>query len=176
MTSNKKCILECIHSVCRVYCTNMVRIKNRFIIGQILLPYPTRNAEKVEKLMLSTRDLQKSIREKVAELYGVVGSGEYGQNTVVRFLDSDQSLVFVIRTSREAEIHVRYALSCVTNIREKGNLVLRSLSVNSCPRTCMAALKELLLSYTSKLHEKSEDTLKSSAIEAMEKLLNATEL
>jgi RNase P/RNase MRP subunit POP5 len=147
----------------------MVRIKNRFIVGQILLPFQGWDT----KFLISTRDLQKSIRDKVTELFGVVGAGDF-QNTIVNFLDAENSLIFVIRTSRDAEIYVRYAISCITVLREKGNIVLRSLCVNSCPRTCASTLKELLKSYyLTKLDDKDG---KNVAIEAVEKLLEGTDL
>eukprot|EP01036_Dinobryon_divergens_P031167 gene31167-40525_t len=156
----------------------MVRIKNRFIVGQILLPFQANvsNYQGDTKFLISSRDLQKSIRDKVIELFGVVGAGDY-QNTVVKFLDAENSLIFVIRTSRDAEIYVRYAISCVTVLRDKGNVVLRSLSVNSCPRTCTSSLKELLKSYSlAKLSEKYSESDKNIAIEAIEKLLEGTDL
>ena len=63
----------------------MVRIKNRFIVGQILLPFQTNlsNHQGDAKFLLCSRDLQKSIRDKVIELFGVVGAGDY-QNTIGR--------------------------------------------------------------------------------------------
>ena len=151
----------------------MVRIKNRFIVGQILLPF---HHQGDAKFLISSRDLQKSIRDKVIELFGVVGAGDY-QNTIVKFLDAENSLIFVIRTSRDAEIYVRYAISCVTVLKDKGNIVLRSLSVNSCPRTCTLSLKELLKSYSlTKLSEKYTESDKNMVIEAIEKLLEGTDL
>ena len=73
----------------------------------------------------------------------------------------------MIRSSREAEIYVRYAISCENVIRDKGNIFLRLLSVHSCPRTCALSLKELLKSYLlAKLSENNNESGKNMTIDA----------
>jgi RNase P/RNase MRP subunit POP5 len=129
----------------------MVRIKNRYIIGQIMLPSQKKKGGELidSKPLILMKDLQSSLKDKVAELFGEIGAGEFGNSTVIKYFDSENSLVFVVRMPRESEQQVHMAISCVTAIRDKTDLVLRSLHVKSCPRTCTAALKETMIVYYS---------------------------
>jgi RNase P/RNase MRP subunit POP5 len=113
----------------------MVRIKHRYVIAQAL-----HESEPAEEL--TGRELILVIREKLQLLYGDMGAGEFGGNTTIKFFDGNTQ-IYVLRTAREAEHSARLAMSTVTQV--KGSpLVLRTLSVAGCGRTCLNKLRALL--------------------------------
>ena len=117
----------------------MVRLKHRFIIAQII---PEANSKCTGKPTLSSREVQNVLREKIQELYGDVGLGEFGQASYIRYFDAKFSNIFIVKTTRDAQVKVHFALSCISNVSGTPVLI-RSLSINSCPRTCMQTLKQL---------------------------------
>jgi RNase P/RNase MRP subunit POP5 len=117
----------------------MVRLKNRFIIAQLV--YNTGSKDKFNEI--SSRDVQVVLKEKIIELYGDIGVGEFGNSTLVRYFEIGHSKIIVIRTTREAQSEAHLAMSCVVKIKDV-DVTLRSLSIHSCPRTCMDGLKTVL--------------------------------
>jgi hypothetical protein len=77
---------------------------------------------------------------------------------MIRFFDSQYSQMVVIRTTRDGESQVHFALSCLTSLPqasddpgkgsgEKVTFVIRSLAVNSCARTCRDSLQQLFATF-----------------------------
>ncbi len=114
----------------------MVRLKNRFIVGQVVW----NNGSKDKFSDICLKDIQLALRDKIIELFGDVGVGEFGNSTTVKFLDSEFSKIFVFRTTRDCQSNAHFALSCITKLKDV-DVTLRSLSVHSCPRTCVEGLK-----------------------------------
>lgn len=117
----------------------MVRLKHRFIAAQII---PESSSKTSVKTAFSSREIQNILREKIQELYGDVGLGEFGQASYVRYFDAKFSNIFIVKTTRDAQVKVHFALTCISNISGVP-ILIRSLAVNSCPRTCMETLKQL---------------------------------
>ena len=114
-----------------------MRLKHRWVIAQLL--HEAGGADEA-----GSRDVVNALREKMALLYGDIGAGEYGKNTSVRFFD-DSTHIFVVRTAREAETQVRLCLSAITALGAgKTSVVVRSLGLHGCARTCMNKLRLLL--------------------------------
>ena len=85
-----------------------------------------------------------AVKEKVQTLYGDVGAGQFGASMAVKYIDED-SLIFVLRTSRESETETRYAMSTVDTL--KGSSVsLRALGVCGSARTAITELSDLMYS------------------------------
>jgi RNase P/RNase MRP subunit POP5 len=141
----------------------MVRLKNRYIIAQAVNSYG-KNYE------IGSNDIQTSLREKIRELFGDIGFGEYGNNTYVRFFDP-KSKIFVVRTTRDGESNTHLSMSCVTKVKEL-SFVLRSLNVKSCTRTCIATLQNILLIYYNNFNP---DNVEENKI-FIESLVNSIEL
>jgi RNase P/RNase MRP subunit POP5 len=120
----------------------MVRIKHRYIVGQILFDPNVEVQEGTQG-----RDIVSAIREKVQILYGDVGLGEFGVSTVIKYYDQSgidsSTQLFVIRTAREAVDNLLFVMSNITTIR-KNTVVLRSLDVCGSVRTCMASMRNLI--------------------------------
>lgn len=149
----------------------MVRLKHRFIIAQIIADAGGKVAGKAT---LSSRELQTALREKIQELYGDVGLGEFGQASYIRYFDAKFSNIFVVKTTRDAQVKVHFALSCLSNISGVSVLV-RSLSINSCPRTCMQTLKQLFRVHFENADFASESE-RTSASEIIDKNFLSLEL
>ena len=115
----------------------MVRLKHRYVVAQLLLDPSLGEPEE-----LSGRDVISAVREQLQLLYGDMGAGEFGGNTLLKFYDANTQM-FVVRTAREAEHQVRLALSTVTQIKQN-SLVVRSLGVAGSSRTCLDKLRALL--------------------------------
>ena len=115
----------------------MVRIKHRYVIGQILFD-PTQTIMDE----FGSRDVINVIREKMQLLFGDIGAGEFGGNTIIKFYDAN-TLIFIVRTAREAEQNLRLAMATVTQIK-RNVLIMRTLSVAGCGRTCLDKLRILL--------------------------------
>ena len=121
----------------------MVRVKHRYIIGQILLDpgYPVG-----EGGIILGRDLIAAIRERVQTLYGDVGAGEFGTNMAVRYFDGNVergSKILVLRTPREKEMQTKFAMASVQSIKHI-NVCIRSLATCGSTRTARSKLIELL--------------------------------
>jgi RNase P/RNase MRP subunit POP5 len=150
----------------------MVRLKHRYIIAQTVLG-PT--AKLQGNLMLTSREIQSELRSKIHELYGDVGLGEFGQATYVRYLDGKYSSIFVVKTTREAQIKVHFALSCLSELAGV-QLCIRTLSVSSCPRTCTQALTELFSAYFQHCTDNLSVTERVVAEEVVRKNISGLEL
>lgn len=115
----------------------MVRIKHRYIIGQLLFDPSQAQVDEI-----ASRDVINAIREKLQMLFGDIGAGEFGGNTIIKFYDANTQ-IFVVRTAREAEHNVRLAMATVSNLKRNA-LIIRTLSVAGSGRTCLDKLKILL--------------------------------
>ena len=114
-----------------------MRLKRRYVICQAL------SSDDLESNgdEYNARDLQKAIKDKVEALFGDIGAGQFGNLSVIHVFDPT-SKIFVLRTSREAEISLRLAISCITSVKSK-NLLLRTLSVSGSARTCLENLRTI---------------------------------
>jgi RNase P/RNase MRP subunit POP5 len=150
----------------------MVRLKHRYIIAQVL---PDTSSRFVQgKTSVTSRDIQSVVRDKIQELYGDVGLGEFGQASYIKYYDAKYSNIFVIKTTREAQVKVHFALSCIAEVSEV-HLMIRSLSVNSCPRTCMESLKKLFESHF-QAAEFTTELERMAATQVVDKNLSSLEL
>ena len=119
----------------------MVRVKHRYVIGQVMLEP---NVVKTE--VIQGRDLLAAIREKVQALYGDVGAGEFGTTTVLRYFDGNVetgSKILVLRTPREREAQMKFVMRSVQSIKST-NVCIRSLATCGSARTARQKLVELL--------------------------------
>jgi RNase P/RNase MRP subunit POP5 len=114
----------------------MVRIKHRWVIGQLVFG----DVGQVEEI--ASRDIVNMLREKLQQLFGDVGAGEFGGSTMIKFYDANTHII-VVRTAREAEQSVRLALAVMTGIKRNA-LIVRTLSVAGSSRTCLDKLRVLL--------------------------------
>jgi RNase P/RNase MRP subunit POP5 len=146
-------------------------LKQRFIIAQVVSGTPSKFQE---KLSLNSRDIQTKLRDKIGELYGDVGVGEFGQATYVRYHDGKYSNIFVVKSTREAQMKVHFALSCLSEAGD-GQWCIRSLAVNSCQRTCMQSLRELFAAHFACAGIASEAE-RTAAEQTIEKNLSTLEL
>jgi len=108
----------------------MVRLKHRYVISQALLDPVAGGAE----ASLTARDILAALRDKLHQVYGDYGA-RHASGLAIRFFD-EHTLLFVLRTSRESETEVRFALALVTAVK-KANLVIRGLKICGSVRTCM---------------------------------------
>jgi RNase P/RNase MRP subunit POP5 len=155
----------------------MVRVKYRYIVCQIMFNDASNNASKrFEKGggEIFAKDIQLAIRESIQEVYGDSGMGEFGDTTFVKFFDSENSHMAVIRTSRGSERNVMFCLSCVCKIKSS-DLVFRTLSVNSCSRTCIKSLRRVVKLYVNNARRIVDDQ-KPLMIAAIDKLIIAADL
>mmetsp|Transcript_34600 Transcript_34600/g.35281 ORF Transcript_34600/g.35281 Transcript_34600/m.35281 type:complete len:142 (+) Transcript_34600:136-561(+) len=119
----------------------MVRLKHRWIVGQILFE----PGDTVQDF--SSQDIQNAVREKINLLYGDMGMGMI-PSSLVRFYDAE-SHFFVVRTLRETLQNVWFALSCVTSVMKK-NTTLRVLRVAGSSKTCTSYLRDMFPKITTK--------------------------
>ena len=119
----------------------MVRVKYRFIIAQ-LLPVSANLKEKIHSHRI--RELQQAIKDKIQELYGDIGSGEIGQVTSVKYFENLYTHIFVVKTLRELESRVEFALSCINRLDQQ-NLVIRTIVSQGCERTTSMRVKQTLI-------------------------------
>ena len=150
----------------------MVRLKHRYIVGQILLDPslsiqpPASSSSKPGLVDISSRDLNATLLDTIQRLYGDVGTGTFGMGTTgVKYLDPI-SKIYVVRTSREDLEHVQFALTCISEVKRGGssnssknftspsssnssvnNIVLRTLDVAGSMRTCKEKLHRNLRTY-----------------------------
>lgn len=116
-----------------------MRIKHRYIICQAL--EDPNNSTTTTREEFTARDLQNVIKEKVESLFGDIGAGSFGTNSLIRSFDIN-SKIFIVRTSRDAETNLRLAISCITTIKNK-NISIRTLGVAGCSRSCTAQLQSI---------------------------------
>jgi RNase P/RNase MRP subunit POP5 len=113
-----------------------MRLKRRYIICQALASEEQDSGAGDE---YNARDLLSVIKEKVEALFGDIGVGCFGTLSIIPLFDM-KSKIFVLRTSREAETNIRFALSCITAIKTKV-LIIRTLSVSGSARSCTEKLQ-----------------------------------
>lgn len=111
----------------------MVRLKHRYVICQILEDVPS------TKNIYTTSDIMNAIKDKLSAFMGDYGAMYSCQ---VKYYDLE-SRIFIVRTSREAEIHMKAAISMVNTIK-KSNIIVRSLASCGSSRSCIEKLKILL--------------------------------
>ena len=147
----------------------MVRVKHRYLIAHYLPNTPTAS---LPAAGIKSRDIQQSLRDKIQELYGDMGSGEYGQNTMVKYVD-EVSHVCVIRMPKEAQIQVHFALSCLQKVKD-ADVIFHSVAIKSCSRTCMQALGEVLTRVYAQIYVDEVEARK--ALEAVQHTLTLLDL
>ena len=151
---------------------NMVRLKHRYIVGQMLLdpsytalsssssPSSSSKSASVDIINnITSRELNSAVLETIQRLYGDVGTGSFGMGTTgVRYIDP-VSKIYVIRTSREDLEQVQFALTCMNQVKKGGgtsnsnsnsavnNIVLRTLDIAGSMRTCKEKLIHYLRTY-----------------------------
>ena len=103
----------------------MVRLKHRYLICQVL--------GESHQLEIDDKDVIFSLRSCIQTLFGDVGAGEFGNSAVVKLFDA-KSKIFVLRVSRESEIDMRFALSCVNTIK-KSAAIIRTIATTGSTRT-----------------------------------------
>lgn len=113
-----------------------MRLKRRYIICQALASDEQDSSVGDD---YSSRDVLNVIKEKVEALFGDIGVGCFGTLSIIPLFDL-KSKIFVLRTSREAETNLRFALSCITAIKNRV-LIIRTLSVSGCARSCTEKLQ-----------------------------------
>ena len=150
----------------------MVRLKHRYIVGQVLLdpsytalsssssPSSSSKSASVDIINnITSRELNSAVLETIQRLYGDVGTGSFGMGTTgVRYIDP-VSKIYVIRTSREDLEQVQFALTCMNQVKKGGgtsnsnsnsavnNIVLRTLDIAGSMRTCKEKLIHYLRTY-----------------------------
>ncbi len=131
----------------------MVRLKHRFIIGQVF--FAQRHLQSLNATTTSSSsfgsDVTKSItipriieilRQRIFELYGEMGLGEFGQQVVIKYYEQEYSRFIVIKLPRGYQKYIQFILSSITSIDDVP-LTIRTLQTTSCGRTTMNKLKEL---------------------------------
>lgn len=108
----------------------MVRLKHRYLIGQIV-------DEIANNCIYSLQDLTLILKEKLFILFG-----DYSSMFMVsiRYCDNESKL-FVVRTSRSFEIQVKTALSLISNCK-KNNIIIRTIATCGSVRTCIERLNK----------------------------------
>ena len=121
----------------------MVRLKQRYIIGQVLFDPSAKHHDEV-----TNRSLLSAILEKIAQFYGEVGTAQLGTSLVIKFYDGEgenerPTQLFILRCAREAEQSIRFAMSAIILIK-RCPVILRSLSVSGSSRTCITTVEDIL--------------------------------
>ena len=88
----------------------MVRIKHRYILGQVILD----NNTEASKMVVNHREILNQIKDKIQLLYGDVGSGSFGLNLSIKYYERDLLHLFVLRCPRENEVEV-IGVDCYTS-------------------------------------------------------------
>lgn len=104
-------------------------------------------------------------------------------------MDGKHSNIFVVKTTRDAQVRVHFALSCMRaigsttgplSISDSEVPIVRSISVHSCPRTCLAKLREVFHAYFEATHRLqqllSPDQDRDSALELINSSLDTLDL
>jgi RNase P/RNase MRP subunit POP5 len=121
-----------------------MRIKNRYIIAQIIFPNSTSFDAR-----LTFREIQSNLREKIEEFYGQIGFGTIANSTMVKFFEGNICNFLIIRCLRENETSVRLCLSSITSLKVVDNVCIRTLRVHGSSRTCLTSISELYKAYLS---------------------------
>lgn len=148
----------------------MVRVKYRFIIAQ-LLPVSANLNEKIHSHRI--RELQQAIKDKIQELYGDIGSGEIGQVTSVKYFENLYTHIFVVKTLRELESRVEFALSCINRLDQQ-NLVIRTIVSQGCERTTSMRVKQTLINALQSLVAPENE--KATVVESIIRSVDGTTL
>jgi RNase P/RNase MRP subunit POP5 len=122
----------------------MVRLKHRFLIGQILPVY--QKGESAQHRVYNLHKIIDLIRQKISELYGEMGIGDFGQQLVIKYYEQEYSRLLVIKIPRGHQKHVQFALSCISSIEETP-VTIRTLHTSSCPRTCIQKLTPMIKTF-----------------------------
>ncbi|THV49163.1 hypothetical protein BGAL_0208g00140 [Botrytis galanthina] len=154
----------------------MVRIKNRYLLVNILYPELEKNTGSKEKLpdvvvfnqptvdALTSRALLRGIQLEVANLFGDYGSGAIADSIAVKYLSSATS-TFILRVSRAHYRIVWAALSLMNSLPIKNgkNCVFRVVRVSGTIRKAeeeaIRRAREMILKARRDLGEQSESTL-----------------
>ena len=122
----------------------MVRLKHRYVVGQALLLDSRQGggSNSAREGDLHPRDIVGAVKDKLQLLYGDMGGGQYGSALALKYLDSD-SLIFVLRSSRDGETQTRFAMTAVDSIKSIP-LSIRTLACCGSVRTTRSKLGELL--------------------------------
>lgn len=146
-----------------------MRLKRRYIICQALASEEQESGAGDE---YSARDLLSAIKEKVEALFGDIGVGCFGTLSIIPLFDL-KSKIFVLRTSREAETNMRFALSCITAVKNR-ILIIRTLAVSGCARSCTEKLHTTFQTLVASSN--FNETLKAEQHEFYKKLMSNLEL
>jgi RNase P/RNase MRP subunit POP5 len=145
-----------------------MRVKHRYLIAQLLPSSQSQNA-----LSLTSRDIQNNLKAKIEDLFGSMAGGEFGNNTTVRYFDSEHAFVFVIRTPRETYSKVHFAISSICKIKDV-DAVVRVLRIHGSSRTCRTRLRSVLDAAIRQSRQTQSE--KDAALAAVDKTLSAIEL
>jgi RNase P/RNase MRP subunit POP5 len=107
-------------------------------------------------------------QEKILTLYGDCGYGNCALNTFVRHIDQD-SLVYVVRTPKDQFLDCTFALTCITDVK-KIPVVLRTLKIASCVRTCLKDLDDIFSEAVKRDSSLTEDGREAEILRARNKL------
>ncbi|KAG4030607.1 hypothetical protein MFRU_011g00660 [Monilinia fructicola] len=154
----------------------MVRIKNRYLLVNILYPELEKNSGSKDKLpdvvlfnqptndALNARALLRGIQMEVANLFGDYGSGAIADSIAVKYLSSATS-TFILRVSRAHYRVVWAALSLMNSLPIKNgkNCVFRVVRVSGTIRKAeeeaIRRAREMILKARRDVGEQSESTL-----------------
>lgn len=101
-------------------------------------------------------------------LYGDCGYGSCALNTFVRHVDQD-SLVYVVRTPKDQYLDCSFALTCITDVK-KTPVVLRTLRVASCTRTCLKYMDDIFCETVNRDMSLSEEEREAALLKIRNKL------
>jgi RNase P/RNase MRP subunit POP5 len=125
----------------------MVRLKHRYLIAQILPLYQrSSGTDGSNQKIISINRILELVRQKILELYGEMGIGDFGQQLVIKYYEHEYSRILVIKVPRGCQKHVQLALSCISTVDDVP-LIIRTLHTSSCPRTCLGKLTPLIKRY-----------------------------
>jgi RNase P/RNase MRP subunit POP5 len=141
----------------------MVRVKHRYLICQVL--FETIGGSKESASDFNARDILLASKEKLQLLFGDVGSGTIGAHLIVKFFDLE-SMIFVLRTTRDAATDTWFALSCISEIKKQA-CTIRCLDACGCERSCFADLKRLLEVFVRNSHTGGHRQADASVQDAM---------
>ncbi|KAB8297876.1 hypothetical protein EYC80_001669 [Monilinia laxa] len=154
----------------------MVRIKNRYLLVNILYPELEKNSSSKDKLpdvvlfnqptvdALNARALLRGIQMEVANLFGDYGSGAIADSIAVKYFSSATS-TFILRVSRAHYRVVWAALSLMNSLPIKNgkNCVFRVVRVSGTIRKAeeeaIRRAREMILKARRDVGEQSESTL-----------------
>lgn len=162
----------------------MVRLKHRFIIAQVYflqrhLQSAATNTTTLSNFgsdvtrVVNSYRIVEAIKQRIHELYGEMGIGDFGQQVVIKYYEQEHSKLLIIKVPRGYQKYVLFALSAINSI-EDIPLVIRTLHLSSCTRTTTNKIKELMEIYVihhSKSVEKEDgERLIESAMKALKEI------